>query len=324
LGLVHPKDSAFGNVRSIKKAFDALSLLMGKPSNECAEEFLSTAASKCKALIETLIKEQKLDDRTITLYGGGGGAAAMVPYLAQKMNLGFRLSDSSDVISAIGVALALIRDTVERQIPNPTNDDILRIRQEAEAAIASMGAASSSIQVFIEIDPQTSTVRATATGATSLTEETKPKQDLCASEKLALVCDSMKLPADKIKIEGETDHFQAYCGERAKASLLGLIKVRTRPIRVTDISGTIRFQAENGDAVLAKENETEKTISDLVNKFSIWGDAGRTIPNIILFAGTKIIDLSGLMAIEQVLSLAKAELDALPSDCQVIVVATQI
>jgi hypothetical protein len=85
----------------------------------------------------------------------------------------------------------------------------------------------------------------------------------------------------------------------------------------------VRFQARNGQSVVVKQKETEKAISDLANRLSTWGDAGRTIPNIILLAGPKIIDLSGLMAIEQVLSLARAELDTLPQDSQVIVIATQ-
>ena len=59
----------------------------------------------------------------MTLYGGGGGAAAIVPYLAQKLKHNFELAQKADVISAIGVALALVQETIERQIIKPSEED---------------------------------------------------------------------------------------------------------------------------------------------------------------------------------------------------------
>jgi len=102
-----------------------------------------------------------------------------------------------------------------------------------------------------------------------------------------------------------------------------LIHTKSKPLRVVDALGVIRFQASNGEVALTTGKDAEKTIGELSNRLSVWGDAGRTIPNIILLGGTKLFDLSGLMSIEQVVSLARAELDNLPVDSPVIVVATQ-
>jgi N-methylhydantoinase A len=323
LGLVPPEDSAFGDSPAIESGFELLSSYLNKPAKDCAEEFLACAAAKCQPLINELIQAEKLDRTSLTLFGGGGGAAAIVPYLAKQMGLKFLLADSADVISAIGVALALVRETVERHVLNPSNDDILKIRQEAEAAIARAGAAPTSVQVFIEIDPQTSTIRATATGATSLTEVVKNNNSLSKTEKLDIVASSINLPIEKIELAAATDYFQVFSAIKTKSSLFGLINTKTKALRVMDVGGVIRFQASNGEVVLTNQKEADKAISELSTRLSIWGDAGRTIPNLILLAGTKIFDLSGLMVIEQVLSLAKAELDTLPSDSPVIVVATQ-
>jgi N-methylhydantoinase A/oxoprolinase/acetone carboxylase beta subunit len=323
LGFVPEEDCAFGNAKSVQAGFDALGKLLQKSGKVCAEEILAIAASKCKPLINRLLSDRKLDRNSITLYGGGGGAASIVPYLAKQMDMKFVLAESADVISAIGVALALLQETIERQVINPTKDDVLRIKQEAEAAVEKVGAAPSSIQVFVEIDPQTSTIRATATGATSLTEEINNKRDLNENERLAMVASSIGLPSEAIELTAQTDYFQAYSGTKMKKSFLGLINTKTKPLRVLDASGIIRFQASNAEVALTNQKDAEGTIAELSNRLSTWGDAGRTIPNIILLAGTKIFDLSGLMMIEQVLPLARAELENLPGDSPVIVVASQ-
>jgi N-methylhydantoinase A/oxoprolinase/acetone carboxylase beta subunit len=322
LELVPIKDCAFSKATSIAHAFNALGKLLNKEGKQCAEEFLSAASAKCQPIIKTLIRERKLDEHMVILYGGGGGGAAIVPYLAKRMNMSFELADSADVLSAIGVALALLHETVERQIINPSQDDILRIRQEARAALESMGATPSSIEVFIEIDPQTSTVRATATGATSMTEKQRLKGELSTTERIELVCRSMQLPIAAVKLTAESDYFQVFTGDQRRKSLFGLIEQRNKPVRALDRNGSIRFQCRHGEATITRAKEADKAIVALTNKLSNWGDAGRSIPNIVLFAGTKIVDLSGLLSTEQVLSLSKAELDNVPLDSPVIVVAT--
>jgi N-methylhydantoinase A len=322
LDLVPAQDCALGNQESVKTGFKALESFTGKPASQCADEFLAAAAEKCEPIIKAFIQERKFDAQTITLYGGGGGAAAIVPYLAKRMNLRFELAECADVISAIGVGLALLRETIERQIVNPTNDDILRVRQEVEAAIAKMGAAPTSIQVFVEIDNQTNTVRATATGATSVTQAAKDKAELSAEEKIALVAASLKIDTAQVQLVASNNYYQAFTAPKMRRSLFGLIETKANPIRILDLNGTIRFQARHGEIIATKANRLDKAVVDLANKLSTWGDAGRSIPNIILFAGTKMVDLSGLMEIEQILSLAKVELEQIPNDAEIIVAAT--
>ena len=74
----------------------------------------------------------------------------------------------------------------------------------------------------------------------------------------------------------------------------------------------IRIGAENHAAVAG----IRATGIELVD-----GDAGRIIPDIWLLAGGKIIDLCGLLNAEQVVALAKVELDDMPESAPVIVVA---
>lgn len=323
LKLVPDGDCAQGNMVSIENCFVALGKAINKTKEECAEKILSLAASKCTPVIKSLIKERHLDEQTTVLYGGGGGAAALVPFLSRELDSRFELADSADVISAIGVALALIRETVERQIINPSNDDILRLRQEAQDAVIAMGANPNAIDIFVEIDAKTNIVRATASGATILTEVKDTKAAASLADKTKLVAESMRITAEAVTLVAENEYFQIFAAEKKQRHLWGLITEITKPLRVLDRSGTICLQARNAEVASTSASKAGEAISTLSNKLAHWGDAGKTIPNIVMLAGAKIVDLSGLLDLEQIKSLAKVELDLLPVDANVILVASQ-
>ena len=165
LGLVPEGDYAYGNRESAVKALTALAQKLGKSVEEVAEEILKLSASKLIPVIEKLIHDYRLDRRDLVLIGGGGGAGAIVPYVAKLMRLDYKIAKNSELISSLGVALALVHDTVERTIVNPTDQDLIKIRAEAEERIIKMGAAPETLEISIEVDPQRNIVRASAEGA---------------------------------------------------------------------------------------------------------------------------------------------------------------
>ena len=62
----------------------------------------------------------------------------------------------------------MIRDVVERVIPNPTTEDIRLIKKEASELAIKNGAVPNSIEVQVEIDQQTSRITAIALGSTEV------------------------------------------------------------------------------------------------------------------------------------------------------------
>ena len=54
------------------------------------------------------------------LAGGGGSAGVVVPYLGEAMGCSWKLVENAPIISTIGVALAMVREVVERTVVNPT------------------------------------------------------------------------------------------------------------------------------------------------------------------------------------------------------------
>jgi N-methylhydantoinase A len=324
LGYVPAEDCAKGNLTSISKSFEALGKVLGKGAKECAEDFLNRAIDKCLAKVKALIQENKLDEKTVVLYGGGGGAAALVPYLAKRLNLTFELAQSSDVLSAIGVALALLRETRERQILNPTNDDILRLRQEAIEAVHSMGAAEATIDVFLEYDTQKNILRATATGATSALETQAEKNARSEEERLQVVAHSMRLPRERVRLSCATQNFSVYTSEASEDSWPSYLALFSKPgkkIRLVDKAGSIRFQAKDGEATLVTNAGAAAALGEIANRWCRWGDAGKSIPNILVVAGNKIVDLSGLLDMDQISALAQVELERLPKEAEIILLA---
>ena len=335
VGLVPEGDACRGDLQKIDRAFDVLAEHFGKPGEqgkkELAERILSLAADQCIPTVKALIQDHKLDADLVKLVGGGGGASAIVPSVARYIKMPFEIAEHADVISAIGVAMALIRETIERQVDNPAqaNQVILQMRSEAFDAVHRMGADPATIEVHIEIDAKSSIVRATASGATKLTTGSG-KKILDQDERLALVARSLRIdPADSrsaISSLCHTDQFTVFACHTSKSKKkglfgLGIFATDRTALRVLDCDSVIRLQASDGDACLATTSGAESAIQALVDKHSQWGDAGKTIPNIILLIGAKIIDLSGLLDETQVLALAKAELSNLPADKQIIVLA---
>lgn len=337
LGLVPEGDCARGNLSDIKAGFAALSRHLGKSTSDAASmdaasealatRMLTLAAEKCIPTVKALIAEHKLDPELTVLVGGGGGAAAIVPFVGKTMGLTATLAEHADVISAIGVAMALIRETIEKQVASPAaaGETILAMRQEVFEAVHKMGADPATIEVHIEIDSKTSIVRATACGASKASgsgEGARPDDDA----RREVAAKSLRLAASDVSEVCRSNYFTIYGAKRKRHAELFGIKLpifgtEAFSLRVVDLEGVVRLQATSGAAKSTTKEAAEDTISELIEAHSLWGDAGKTIPDIMLLLGAKIIDLSGLLNESQVLTLARPELASLPANHNVLVLA---
>ena len=170
LGYVPPGAFARGNERAARAAFALLARAFGGDEESQARRLLELAGAKVHDCIESLTAEYGLPAERLELIGGGGAATALVPFVAERYGLRYRIARDAEVISPIGVALALVREVVERTIVSPVPDDIVRIRREAADRVIAAGAAPDRVEVSVEIDSQHNRVRATASGATAMVE----------------------------------------------------------------------------------------------------------------------------------------------------------
>ncbi len=306
LGMVKEGDYARGNAQSARLGFVALAKMLGCTPEEAATQVLTMASKKVAPVVEALLERLGLDPKTTVLVGGGGGCAAIVPFLAQMMGMPCRLARNHQVISPIGVALALVRDVVERTIPYATQDDILRVRKEAEAAAIRSGASPGTIEVRVEVDSARNIVRAIATGATELRTKNLLQRDLEESELRALAAASMGV--SNIDLVAQIGDWSVYRGLIESKGLFGLGR-RTRPVhRILDSEGVIRLARDDLQLQPTTASQLTAVLQQNLARNTHYGDAGATIPEYHLIYGGRILDLSGLQDANQAVSMASAEI----------------
>ncbi len=310
LGIVPSEAFAFGDLDAAMAAFSIVADAIGSDVEQLARGILDVATSKLRDAVDELIADYALERATIAIVGGGGGAAALVPYAAKAFGLPFRLARNAEVISPLGVALALVRDVVERTIVDPTPSDIVRVRREAiEAAIAS-GAAPDRVEVTVEIERATNLVRATASGATALVESVDAPP-ASGDERLASAARALRAPSASIVIA-------ATCGEFIIA------RAATNDVLcVVDARAIVRLVARDATLRLVTVATLERELPAAVEEMTTFGDVGRALPGVTLAYGSRIAEFTGLDSAASVVALAQTELAGLDAERPVAVVISR-
>ena len=185
-----------------------------------------------------------------------------------------------------------------------------------------MGAEPSTIQIHVEIDARTHTVRATATGAAKMEREGKTRAALSADGRRALVARSMRVAPDRVKLAVENKHFQVWSADTVSRGPFGLFRTTNHALRTLDADGVIRLQTKHGLARLVEVGQAESIITQIADEYAQYGDAGKVIPAIVLFAGPRMVDLGGLLDLSQLVAVAKTELESMPRDDTAIIIAS--
>lgn len=322
-GYVREGDYAYGDVEAAKKAWKPLADNMGCTVEKAAEQVLTFAAAKNAQTTAQLMKDYNMDPRTTLFVGGGGGGAVVVPHLAKTMELSYRIAKNAPVISTIGVALAMVRDMVERTVANPTDQDIISVRREAELKAIQNGAAPGTIEVSVEVDTQRNVIRAIAVGATELRSKNLLNRQLSKDELLKTVAENLGVAQSHLKITAENKTVYAVQYDRIEKKLFGLRKKKTHPLRLIDDEGVIRLQKNNAWVKQSAVKQWRNDAGFLIEELTVYNDGGANLPNIYIVIGKRIIDLSGLQNDDQIYSLGDVELSGCGEDEPVIIACTK-
>lgn len=313
LGYVTPEHYSYGNPEAARKAMEPLAKYMNMTVEEVAEQILAKSYEKIKPVIETLAEKYKIEKDQISLVGVGGGAAALLPYTAKHMELDYSIPENAEVISSIGVALAMIRDVVERVIPTPSKKDIADIKKEAANLAIANGAVPDSIEVQIEIDSQTSKVTAIALGSTEV--QTTDLLKACTEENAKeLAAKSMNSPLEKVNLITKNNVFYVFGSERENGSI---------QIRIVDKKGFIKVQRGDGGAVKCKVSEAFSNIEVLWEKLSVYTNDIKLTPDIYLCIGGKVLDYSGMLDLDQLYLVVDTEISTMEENEDIIIVGAK-
>jgi len=320
LGLVREFGHGEANMTAVKSAVDNVAAKLKIEGNELANSILGFCSHKIEGVVKKLIREYKLDKNFVALVGGGGGASALVPHASQHMKLEHQITENAEVVSAIGAAMGMIRDTVERSIFNPSDSDIVKIRQDASESVISMGAEPSTVEVHVEVDNPNRKVIAVATGSSDLSYRER-HTDVTEDTLKEIAAKNLKAKPEVIEIYGQTTLLNVVGYLKVKNHFLGLMKEREQPILVIDNEGVVKRKFPDVKVQNTTVDGVKGVIEDLGEELRSYGDAGELIPDIFVVVSGKIIDLSGLLNISQILSLVEYDVKEYSGDNKAIVLA---
>jgi N-methylhydantoinase A/oxoprolinase/acetone carboxylase beta subunit len=311
LSLVPESAFARGEAESARLAFAAIGETIGCTPEELAHALLERAAAKLYAAIDELIDDYELDRRDVELVGGGGGAAALVPFAAANGRFEPRVARDAEVISPVGVALALVRDVVERTIPNPTPDDVVRVRREAIERVVAAGAAPELVETSVEIDARTNLVRAAAFGASAAVAKALRPKPVGEAERLVRAARALRRPPETMRRIARTGSLEIYVCPSKRAFVDAC---------VVDDGGVVRLIARDALVRSSTAAAVAEALRAGLDEATAFGDVGRALPEAHLVYGSRTVTLGTLAEADQVVALAEEELAGLdaPTPVQLI------
>lgn len=323
LGYVGEGDYAHGNKEAAKKAWQALADLTGESVEELCKTAMENSMKKVKQIVDELIVDYNLNKNLIYLIGGGGSASVVVPFLGEMMGIRHKIAENAPYISTIGVSLALVREQIERNVSNPTDEDIRKIRHDVMEVITRAGADAATVDIAIEIDSQKNILRAIATGATELRTKDRNTQMKSEEDLLKIISEADKVEKQNVQKVGQEGRWHAYYVNVEKKALFGLIKTKKRFTRIIDEEGVIRLQKNDAKIMVMKKKQLSTRFEEFVDSLTQFSDAGAILPKTYLFFGQKMSDLSGVVNKEQLLGLADMELEFVEDNQEIIVVSAR-
>ena len=307
LGLVPATAFARGDAEAAKLACARAGEALGLAGDVLARAILTRATATLKGAIDELIADYELERANVVLVGGGGGAAALIPFAADALGFEYRIARNAEVISPLGVALALVRDVVERTIVDPAPADLVRIRREAIDAAIRAGAAPDGIEVVVEIDRSQNRVRASASGATALVEGANAVAAASESERLEAARRALRAGTEASRVAAQTSAFIAVEANRSVA--------------IVDERAVVRLIVPRAAVIVTTVGRLEAAVAATIEEYTTYGDVGRALPDLWLLVGARIVELTGLTSTEDAMALAADDVAGLIDDAAVAIVA---
>lgn len=303
LGLVPEGDYARANQVSAKMALSILASRLGTTMEQAASMILDISARKVLEIVEPMIKEYKLKKERIVFIGGGGGASVLVPQVAKKLQLQWKIAEHAEVISSIGVAAAMIHEEAEKTISNPKPEDISELVEQVKKVALERGALPESITIQSEYISERSILRVTAMGNVSLDIGTANAHEINEEEAHVLACELFGINEGVQRIF-DMKNYHIFACELSKKKLF--LKSKRQPVLVLDKYGRVRLSVDNAAILNGTPDEVASEVEAILKKHA--ADGKDLAPQVHILDGVKLMDFSSLTAPEHVSRAVRDEL----------------
>jgi N-methylhydantoinase A len=303
LGLVPEGDYAMANQTSAKMALSILASRLGITMEQAAAMILDISAKKVLEIVEPMIKEYKLKKERIVFIGGGGGASVLVPHVAKKLQLQWKIAEHAEVISSIGVAAAMIHEEAEKTVTNPKPEDISALADQVKKVALERGALPESITIQSEYISERSVLRVTAMGNVSLDIGTANAQEINEEEAHVLACELFGI-SEGVQRIFDMKNYHIFACEMSKKKLF--LKSKKQPVLVLDKYGRVRLSVDNAAIFNGSPEQVASEIEAVLKKHA--ADGNDLAPQVHILDGVKLMDFSSLTAPEHVSKAVRDEL----------------
>ncbi|HEY3094489.1 MAG TPA: hydantoinase/oxoprolinase family protein [Nitrososphaera sp.] len=303
LGIVPEGDYARANQTSARMALSILASRLGTTMEQAASMMLDISAKKVLEIVEPMIKEYKLKKERIMFIGGGGGASILVPQVAKKLQVQWKIAEHAEVISSIGVAAAMIHEGAEKTISDPKPEDISALTEQVKKTALERGALPESITIQSEYVSERSLLRVTAMGNVSLDIGTTNAQEINEDEAHVLACELFGINEGVQRIF-DMKNYHIFACELSKKKLF--LKSKRQPVLVLDRYGRVRLSVENAAIFNGSPEKVSEEIENLLKRHSAEGKD--LAPQVHILDGMKLMDFSSLTAPEHVSKAVRDEL----------------
>lgn len=291
LGLVADGSYAHGNSMAARLAFEAVGRLTGEPWDRVARRVLDLAAAKVADTVADLASGQRL--RAPLLVGVGGGVAALLPTVAERLKLGSLIAPDAEVLSSVGDALSMVRVEIERGAATVTSELIAQLHRQAEVEAIAAGAAPETVRVESERVPERAAIRVVAIGSAANTAGVSAPETPAHLEEVA-----SRVLRSAVELRA-SDGYSLFVAPGAR-------KRDDERFALIDASGGVAASGR-GRVVLGTGQEVAAELRRVLPNAVRYHGPVTVAPHVKIVRGPRVTDLAALSRVDEILQVVDGE-----------------